>query len=574
MKHIFTLLLVLSLTGVVSAQGDSAASMASRFEELVPKLDCKNLVDEAQVSAQEAAHLEMQAMALAASADAQTRAEFNKLAVAALAKEQPALTQMWLLRQLRWTGTTAEIPTVAACLTKNVTFVVDEAALTLAAIGGPDAKAALEAAQTNATGRQKEILRSALTNLSQKPGILEARSIQETKLPLAIPYIEKAEVDNWLKGWDALDENTKVQTLAALSARGDKSYVQYAAKAMESDSEPLKRSGLLAMEKLATPAQLPLILNYSDSGLASRIASFVVADGFDATLLAALKDAQTSERFKLVSGILASRSVDVSDTLFARAKQKECADRLELMRQAQKIAGKDRVGDFVDILVLCPAGRDRDDAERIVAAVTPGDASAVIAKMGQYPGTALFGCLGRIGGDAARDTLHKAADQTDESVRDAAVKALCNWPNAQDADNLFALSQNSQYNNGQRVAALRAYIRVVSLPNDQIGIRASDADKMAMLKKAFDAAWRLDEKKLVLSRLSAVRCDQALDFAIASLEDSQLYNDACRAFADLIHHNDFRKARLEKVKPVMDKIIETSKDAGMVDRVRRYRDQP
>ncbi|MBR5160850.1 MAG: hypothetical protein IKW80_04415, partial [Thermoguttaceae bacterium] len=214
-----------------------------------------------------------------------------------------------------------------------------------------------------------------------------------------------------------------------------------------------------------------------------------------------------------------------------------------------------------------------EEAEKIIASMTPGNASAVVARMNDYPGSTLLGCLGRIGGNDAKAAIEKALKSNDNAVKDAAIKAICNWPNAEVADDLFAISKDSAYNNGQQIAALRAFIRVVSLPDDQIGVKFSVDDKLSRLQKAFDSATRVDEKNLVISRVGSVRDVKSLDFVLRYANDPQLAETVYRAIADLAHHNFLRQPNRDKFEPAMKMVIEKSKDNGLVDRVKRYLDQ-
>ena len=396
----------------------------------------------------------------------------------------------------------------------------------------------------------------------------------EIVMPMAIPYVQKDTVDKYLADWKSFDDVLKTRVIASLTVREDKAYLPLIVDSIQNGSDDVKRAAVLALEKLATVKELPLLLDYAsvDRGLTARIASFIETEGFDDALIALQENEKDAGKFALISEILATRNVNISKSLFACAKKADCPNRLDLLRQAQKLSDGKNIADFVDVLALCPAGGQKDDAERIIAALTPGNAEAVIAKMGQYPGTILFGALGRIGGDAAKETLNKAVASQEADVRDAAIKALCNWPNAQAAENLYDLSQNDSLDKGQKIAALRAYIRVVSLPDDQIGIRASASDKLKWLQKAFDSATRIDEQKLVLSRLNAIRDVKSLDFALQYIDNQELAETVYRAIADLAHHNNLRQPFKDKFGPAIDTVIEKSQDKGLVDRVKRYRE--
>ncbi len=59
-----------------------------------------------------------------------------------------------------------------------------------------------------------------------------------------------------------------------------------------------------------------------------------------------------------------------------------------------------------------------------------------------------------------------AVDEVDQSVRDAGYRALANWPDATVADELLDIAKTSEVAS-YRVWSLRAYARVVSMPNER-----------------------------------------------------------------------------------------------------------
>lgn len=574
-KYIYTLLAAIAFLAVSPAFADfdpkaplpvDPLLTQEQFDALLPLMTCDDMKNRDLVNQQQTVQQNFQNLVFQSYDKPELKAHLNKLMTDAIGKDLPAQTKAWLLRNLQWTAGDNEVPAIAACLNKNVALVVDEAAHALIKIGTPKAIDALKAAEKDAAPKVKLIIKSALTSFAEKYDVPT-----ETKMPLAIPYASKADVDNFLKGYNDFSEQLKVETLANLGIRSDKAYLPLVCKEMQEGTDPVKRAALFALEKLGTKDQIPLILKFHDRGAAQLVASRIESDGFDEGLINALANCEQGD-FGFISGMLASRSVDISTTLFSKAKAKDCPNRLELLQNAKKLVGLDKINDFIDVLALFPNGRDKEEAEKIIASMTPGNASAVVAKMEQYPGATLLGCLGRIGGGDAKAALEKALKSSDNDVKEAAIKAICNWPNAEVADDLFAISQDSSFKDGQKIQALRAFIRVVSLPDDQIGVKFSVDDKLSRLQKAFDAATRVDEKNLVISRVGSVRDVKSLDFVLRYANDPKLAETVYRAIADLAHHNFLRQPHKDKFEPAMKMVIEKSKDEVLVDRVKRYLD--
>jgi len=150
-------------------------------------------------------------------------------------------------------------------------------------------------------------------------------------------------------------------------------------------------------------------------------------------------------------------------------------------------------------------------------------------------------------------------------LRDAAVRGLCNWPNATVADDLLKLATLSS-DGDHKVSALRAYVRVVTLPTPE----RKDLQTLEALKKAMSLASRDDEKKLILSRVAAnARHVQTLRWVLPYLDDAALRKEAAKAIVELGHRKELLEPNKKEFTPALNKVIEVCTDRGVVDRAQR-----
>lgn len=572
MKKYF-LLTLLALLGVC------ASLQAADFAELLKNLDSdysKALTAETNVSWLGTtgnpngnldvfkARDEIRAMMNDAFGSAEKTAELNAFFADALAKNLRPATKVWILEQLGAIGTAKEVPAIAPLLASDQKIVVDAAAAALALIPGPEAAAALQKDCAACKGP-----------LAQKTTPAPALKPNEKAMPFALANAPKADVDQWLAKYDQLDELTKAQTIAGLAARNDKQYRSYAVAAMNSDSEILQKAGLVALEKLASKEDVPALLAKcaADRDLVMRICGFIVADGFDDALKAALAKAENPEDVLLLTTILTNRATDIRAEIFAKTMAPECANRLALLQQISKITTPADSNALVASTLRFPLGGERDAAENLIAACCGGDASSVIALIGKYDLEDLFSIIGRIGGDAAMAEVNKGLASADTDVRKAAIRALSVWPDAKFADKMFSVATDGTYTADQKIAALRSFIRVISLPDEKIGIGISKDGKLAKLQEAFKIAARVDEKRLILSRLAANRTVKSLQFAVECAADPELADAAYFAIADHAHDNVLRQTNMDVFGPAMDLVIEKSTNKDLVERVKRYKTQ-
>lgn len=493
-------------------------------------------------------------------------AEINAFLAGSLSKNLRNETKVWILTQLAATGTGKEVSAVAPLLDSTDANLVNAAAAALAKIPGSEAQAALQA---------KGSLPAVKGVLYQRTTANPAWMPNESTMPFALSTAPQADVDAWMAKYDQLDDIQKAQTLAGLTARQDKKYRNVALAALKSESADLRKAGFLALEKLATKDDVDALISYfdTDAGLTIRILGFIEADGFDAALKARWLAEQDNNRWLQMLEALCTRRVDVRREAFAKAAQDDCPSRLAILQQLSKVTTAADTPQWVAALLKFSAGGERDTAENLLAALCNRDATPIIALLGQYSAAEIYPAMCRTGGDAAKAELVKGLASQDAAVKEAAVRGLSVWPDATFSDEMLAVATGSGYSPEQKISALRAYIRVISLPDDKIGIQLSRDQKLEKLQNAFALSTRVDEKKLILSRLAANRTVKSLEFAVKCASDPELSESAYLAIADHAHDNALRQANMEQFLPAMNLVIENSKDQGLVDRVKRYKEQ-
>ena len=494
----------------------------------------------------------------------------SKFVAEALKSDVSDETKVWLLEQLGVFGEGKDVEFVAPLLKSESQRIVDGAAACLAKIPGQEATQALESAQASVPAAKAALISRQTTSIPY--------DLVESDAPLMLSNATDSEVDEYLKGWDKLDAWTQAEALAALAARDNKKYRPYALKALASDDPDLKATGFLALEKLAAADDVPVIIEklQSDPNLATRIASFIVADGFDEALLARFDKVEDDELFKRLATVLANRAVDVRPRIFAKTTAQDCPNRLDLLRKAREISQPADVPSFVASIALMPRGKDRDAAENLVASLCNKNAEPILALFGKVApelNDMLLSLAARTGGDAAKNAITKLLDSANPSEQAAGLRALNVWADGQFTPKMEELLKSGALSEPQQTALLRAYIRTVSLPDDQIGIELSRDEKLAKLQQAFKTSKRADEKALVLSRLAANRTAKSFEFAVesASDPDPKVVVAAHEAIAAHVHDTVLRKENPELAAKGIEIILSQSKDEKLIERVKIYK---
>ncbi|MDO4586893.1 MAG: hypothetical protein Q4C95_06290 [Planctomycetia bacterium] len=496
--------------------------------------------------------------------------ETNQIMTTALAQDFPVTTKVWLLHILGWTATENEVDAIAICLNDPEYPIADEAARTLAMIPGSQAEKSLLTALETVDANRQQMIQDAI----------RARSINlsiafESESPMNLVFADLKTVDDWMAHFSSLSEDQKARTLAALTARKEKKYINVAVESLTHENKDIQKAAALMLEKTASVKELPVLLTFlfkTDRTLGIRILSNIVAEGMDQAIFKTFQNENNPDYLIAIAEIMSRRQMKSSvSEILKIARKDQFPNRLALLNSAEQLADSTNINDFVDAMIKIPAGADRDRAEQVIARLCQGDAMPVIQKINPQNIAILLPALGRIGGEKALEQINRGLKSNNESLFNLSIRALCNWPNAVVATQLLELAQNQKINESNRIQTLRAFARVISLPDDQIGIEISGQEKLEMLKKAMTLATRNEERRLILDRSSAVRSVETVAFALEYIDVSELSANACQTIVELAHHDYLRKENKEVFLSALDKVLATTNDQGLKDRAQNYK---
>ncbi len=235
--------------------------------------------------------------------------------------------------------------------------------------------------------------------------------------------------------------------------------------------------------------------------------------------------------------------VELLRAMAARETPGDCAPILRAVEegpQAVREAGLKALarlaapGDLARLLALAarlPPETGRDEIAGMLEAVarrTPGrpDPGAFTAQYGPDTPPALklviLSVLGRLGGAAPLETVRAAMRESDATVRQAAVRALSEWPDASALNDLIALAAVEQSADA-RSRALRGYIRLVLADRNR-----AEAETVALHRRAWSLA-KSDERRMILAGLGDLKGPEALAMAADALDDSAVKAEAAAA---------------------------------------------
>ena len=390
--------------------------------------------------------------------------------------------------------------------------------------------------------------------------------------------------------------------LSALADRGDPAALPAVREALNTGGvEPVRVAAIAALGFLGEPDDARCLLELlSAAAPAEREAaraSLVRVSGptVSAEIAAALSQAQpaagntaqpaagntaqpaarnTPLRVTLIEILAARRALDVLPAVLAAATDDDAAVRAAAMTALGQLAGSEQIPGMVQAVLRAEPGAERAAAEKAIMFVCrrTDDAEkraepllAAIDRLNAAQRAAMLPTLGRVGGAAALAIIETSIASHDTVMHETGIRALCNWPDASIAPRLIELVRAEEHPE-HGTLALRALIRVAALPDDR-----SPQARLDLLKQALALCTQDAERNQVLNRAQAVRTIETLRFLLPYVDKPEFAQQACESIVELAHHRELRDSNKPEFHAALDKVIQTSRDAVVVERANRYK---
>jgi HEAT repeat protein len=319
-----------------------------------------------------------------------------------------------------------------------------------------------------------------------------------------------------------LDADGQIQVLTLLAERGDLSSVKYAKDALKSDNEPVRVAAIQTLTRLGCDEGAGALLELAvgaqgetqkaaREGLA-RMAGPLV----DEALLASAASGKPENRAAAI-GLLGERQVSgVAEKLVAYAAEEDEKVSAAALKALGDVASANDVASLAGLLAGAKSVEARKSGEAALknalgkAADKEAAAKLVVEKLNgaQQPEgkLALIRTLSGAGSVTALKAVTEAAQATDDTVREAGIRALSNWPNFEAGTPLLEVASKADLPMPQYVLAATGVIRLVKES------KLAPLDKRTELCLAvLDKARRPDEKKLAIAALGSLPGQQASD---------------------------------------------------------------
>jgi HEAT repeat protein len=369
-----------------------------------------------------------------------------------------------------------------------------------------------------------------------------------------------------------LPPEKQVALLSALADRADKAATPAVLRLVKEGDATVRPTAIQTLGKLGDAALAPVLLEAaSGDDPATAQAALACLAGLadpntDRVLLAMLEKVQGKARCTVIELLGQRRVAEAASALLKAAGEADASIRLAAIKALGETATLADLPALVQLAVKAGAPADLAAAEAALGmaaqrmpdreACAEGAASAM-AQAGVANKVALLRVLVQIGGTKALAAVQSTAKDGNETVRDAAMRALADWQDLAAAPELLNQAKTSD-NRKYKILALRGYIRLIgqrSLPADQ---------KLAMCREAMPLAERSEEKRLVLGALGGVPTPEGLAMVSPSLDDPTLKNEASAAAVAI--GEKIAGARPAEVAEAMKKVLAVTENPDLKKR--------
>ena len=378
-----------------------------------------------------------------------------------------------------------------------------------------------------------------------------------------------------------LKPEAQVGLLSALADRRDATALPAVLETLGSSSdEAVRVAALSALGWLGGPDDIKTTLSKLWQGAAAETAAAraslvrLQGDSVAKLLAAELATSSPTQQVTLLQILCERRALDTIPNMLTAANANEASVREAAMIALGQLASTDHLSGMLQGVLQAEPGKEREAAEKAVMQVCArvedldqrsAAALTAVESLNEKERLALLPTLGRVGGAPILKVLETAVADSNPALHEAGIRALCNWPDASLAPRLLELTRAEKHAD-HRTRALRALIRIAVLPDGR-----PDADKLALLRTAWEVCEQDAERNLILQRAQAIRHIETLRFLLPYLDQPKHAQQACQSIVELAHHRALRDENKAEFHQALDKVLATSSDATVKERATRYK---
>jgi HEAT repeat protein len=335
-----------------------------------------------------------------------------------------------------------------------------------------------------------------------------------------------------------LPSQEQIWMIDSLAARDDAPACAAIGKCLESPDANVRRAAIDALGRIGDTWCVALFVAALDQtkgveerrALEAALVSLSGGAQADRAMITALKKASGATRASLVTAVALRQGPAANLLLLDEADQSDAVIAKAALRALSKTAAERELTPLLEVLTQTRNAEVRSEAASAAAqALTridkPARRSALVRQALGWAQRidsqiALLGLLPGCGDPAALAELKTATRNPDSRVRDAAVSALAEWPDASAWDALAALYRQPA-TESVRTLALRGLVRLAGEENAHPSAQLIARYRELLAKARSDA-----DLRLILGALGGDAQPEALQIAVSLLDNAGVRAEA------------------------------------------------
>ncbi len=327
------------------------------------------------------------------------------------------------------------------------------------------------------------------------------------------------------------NQQTRLLLIQTLGHRGDPTAVPALVPLAQTGSASQRSAALRSLAQLGDPSALPaLVASMKDTDTTISNAAQVALIGFpgqevDAAVVALLNESQGKNRTAAIEVANQRRCTAAVQPLIKATAAADTDVVNASFKALGELAGVAHIPAVVDAMLKT---RAVTAAEAALTAICARQADMAGCTDRLLPGLkaaqgkskcALLRVLRTVGDTQALTALRTAVADTDASVKETALRALCYWPTADALPDVVHIAQTSK-DRTFRILALRGQLRLIPLQ------AVPDTQKLTQLKALQPLIERTEEQRLAVATLGGLPSVESLALVMAYLPQKELTDEA------------------------------------------------
>lgn len=327
------------------------------------------------------------------------------------------------------------------------------------------------------------------------------------------------------------NEEKQFLLLQTLGNRGDATASPALEMMAQSGAANRRIAAIRSLVQLGNQSSLPVLTalvkdpEVNVAGAAQTGLSGFSGKEADAAVLALLNEPDAKIRVAIIKVAAQRRIIPALPALLKAAGDADAGVASAGFRALGELAGVAEIPGMVDAMLKTKAVPAAESGLSAICARQPDETICTdkllpgLAKAQGEPKLALLRVLGTIGGPQALGAVRVAASESDATVKETALLALCDWPTVDALPELAHIAR-SNADAKFKILALRGQLRLIPMQT------VVDAQKFSQLKEILPLIQRKEEKILAVGILGNIPSAESLALVMPYLAGEGLKEEA------------------------------------------------